>query len=114
MAYVFDRLTGEFLLGKPFVKVNWMDGFDANGRPVRVHGKVPTAEGSYITPTFRGATNWAPPSFSPRTGLFYVPAWENTAMVAIEGQAPRIPGVSGTGSRAAGAGLIDAQHEERG
>ena len=75
-----------------------MDGFDEKGRPRRVPGKVPTAEGSYITPTFRGATNWAPPSYSPRTGLFYVPAWENTAMVAIEGQAPRIPGVSGTGS----------------
>jgi alcohol dehydrogenase (cytochrome c) len=98
VAYVFDRLTGELLLGKPFVKVNWMDGFDEKGRPRRVPGKVPTAEGSYITPTFRGATNWAPPSYSPRTGLFYVPAWENTAMVAIEGQAPRIPGVSGTGS----------------
>jgi alcohol dehydrogenase (cytochrome c) len=98
LAYVFDRLTGELLLGKPFVKVNWMDGFEENGRPRRVHGKVPTPEGAYITPTFRGATNWAAPSYSPSTGLFYVPAWENTAMIAIEGQAPRIPGVSGTGS----------------
>src|SRR6185436_9056402 len=57
-----------------------------------------TREGSYIMPTFRGATNWAPPSYSPSTGLFYVSAWENTALVAIEGQAPRIPEVSGTGS----------------
>ena len=31
--YVLDRTTGEFLQGKPFVKVNWMDGFDAKGRP---------------------------------------------------------------------------------
>ena len=59
LAYVLDRITGEFLLGKPFVKVNWMDGFDDNGRPRRVPGKVPTPEGSYIMPTFRGATNWA-------------------------------------------------------
>ena len=98
LAYVLDRITGEFLLGKPFVKVNWTNGFDKKGRPVRVPGKVPTPEGSYITPTFRGATNWAAPSYSPTTGLFYVPAWENTALIAIEGQAPRIPGVDGTGS----------------
>ena len=37
--YVLDRATGEFLLGKPFVKVNWMDGFDAKGRPMRSPGQ---------------------------------------------------------------------------
>src|SRR5205814_927929 len=26
--YVLDRETGKFLVGKPFVKVNWMDTFD--------------------------------------------------------------------------------------
>ena len=31
--YVLDRATGKFLIGKPFVKVNWMDGFDERGRP---------------------------------------------------------------------------------
>ena len=36
--YVLDRATGEFLLGKPFVKVTWADGFDAKGRPQRVPG----------------------------------------------------------------------------
>ena len=33
--YVFDRATGKFLHAKPFVKVNWMNGFDANGRPIQ-------------------------------------------------------------------------------
>src|SRR5205823_29231 len=33
--YVLDRATGKFLLGKPFVKVNWMSGFDANGKPIQ-------------------------------------------------------------------------------
>ena len=32
--YVLDRATGKFLLGKPFVKVNWMSGFEANGEPI--------------------------------------------------------------------------------
>ena len=72
LLYVLDRATGEFLLGKPYVKVNWMDGFDAKGRPKRVPGKMPTPEGTLIMPHVLGATNWAPPSFSPRTGLFYV------------------------------------------
>ena len=31
--YVLDRETGKFLVGKPFVKVNWMDTFDERGRP---------------------------------------------------------------------------------
>ena len=31
--YVLDRTTGQFLLGKPFVEVNWMNGFDEKGRP---------------------------------------------------------------------------------
>ena len=38
LAYVIDRTTGQFLIGKPFVKVNWMDNFDPKGRPIRVPG----------------------------------------------------------------------------
>ncbi len=33
--YVLDAHTGKFISGTPFVpKVNWMNGFDANGRPL--------------------------------------------------------------------------------
>jgi alcohol dehydrogenase (cytochrome c) len=81
VAYVLDRTTGEFLLGRPFVKVNWMDGFDEKGRAIRVPGKVPVGsggDGTAIMPTVLGGTNWYPPSFSPKTGLFYVSAWENS------------------------------------
>jgi alcohol dehydrogenase (cytochrome c) len=89
--YVLDRVTGEFLKGKPYVKANWLDGFDAKGRPNRV--KFPTAEGTITYPHVHGATNWAPPSFSPRTGLFYVATWENSGSLAVAGQFPRaVPG----------------------
>jgi alcohol dehydrogenase (cytochrome c) len=89
--YVLDRTTGEFLKGKPYVKTNWLDGFDAKGRPNRV--KFPTKEGTAVYPHVHGGTNWAPPSFSPRTGLFYVATWENSGTFAVEGQFPRaIPG----------------------
>lgn len=92
--YVFDRVTGEFLFGKPFVEVNWMDGFDEDGRPRRVPGMVPTPEGTLIRPHVLGATNWSPPSFSPRTGLYYSAHWENSGIVAIQGQFPRSIGVN--------------------
>jgi alcohol dehydrogenase (cytochrome c) len=94
LMYVLDRKTGEFLLGKPYVKVNWMDGFDHKGRPKRVHGKVPTPEGTLIQPHVHGATNWAPPSFSPKTGWFYVAHWENTGTIVTEGLSPRPVGVN--------------------
>jgi alcohol dehydrogenase (cytochrome c) len=86
--YVLDRTTGEFLQGKPFVKVNWMDGFDKDGRPHRVPGKLPGADGdgTPIMPTVLGGTNWYPPSFSPKTGLFYVSAWENSHSGGPPGQ----------------------------
>jgi alcohol dehydrogenase (cytochrome c) len=73
--YALDRTSGEFLMGKPFVEVNWMNGFDEKGRPMRVPGKLPSKEGTLIFPGNHGGTNWNNPSFSPRTGLFYIPVW---------------------------------------
>ena len=93
LMYVLDRTTGEFLMGKPFVKVNWMSGFDEKGRPMRTPGKVPNPEGPVtVTPTVLGGTNWYPPSYSPKTGLFYISGWENTGTIAIEGVFPKATG----------------------
>ena len=88
MFYVLDRGTGEFLKGQPFVKVNWVDGFDPKGRPLPVPGMAPTKEGTLIYPGNQGGTNWYSPSYSPRTGLFYVPAWENTSTTYVKGDTP--------------------------
>ena len=86
MFYVLDRATGEFLKGQPFVKVNWATGFDAKGRPIQV--VEPSREGTLVYPGNQGATNWYNPSFSPRTGLFYIPTWENSSSVYSLGAAP--------------------------
>jgi alcohol dehydrogenase (cytochrome c) len=75
--YVLDRATGKFLLGKPFVKVNWASGLDSNGRPIQT--KQPPGQPTW--PGNQGATNWYSPSYSPRTGLFYLSAWENYATI---------------------------------
>jgi alcohol dehydrogenase (cytochrome c) len=77
--YVLDRETGKFLLGKPFVKVTWMSGFDGNGRPIRA--QTVTEEGVRVSPENQGGTNWYNPSYSPRTGLFYIPTWVDTSSV---------------------------------
>ena len=74
--YVLDRVTGQFLLGKPFVKVTWASGLDAKGVPIRVGHSTP--EGMLVYPDNQGATNWYNPAYSPRTGLFYIPSWVNT------------------------------------
>ena len=45
--YVLDRITGEFLLAKPFVrKITWADGFDPKtGAAHLVPGNIPTESG---------------------------------------------------------------------
>jgi alcohol dehydrogenase (cytochrome c) len=88
MYYVLDRATGQFLKGAPFVKVNWADGFDDKGRPIPVPGIAPTKEGTLVYPGNQGGTNWYSPSYSPRTGFFYIPTWENTSTTYIKGDTP--------------------------
>jgi alcohol dehydrogenase (cytochrome c) len=79
--YVLDRLTGEYLLGEPFVKqLTWASGLDARGRPIRVPGQEPTVEGTRTCPAVTGATNWPSPSYNPATGLFYLMAAESCSI----------------------------------
>jgi alcohol dehydrogenase (cytochrome c) len=94
--YVLDRTSGEFLFGAPFTKVTWADGLDAKGRPNRVQS--PTPGGIVVYPSFVGATNWYSPSYSPRTGLFYVPAWMDTHSTFIKGKAEYVEGRSFIGT----------------
>ena len=104
-AYVLDRVTGEFLFGKAFVKQNWNLGFD-NGRPVRDPKAKPTPEGTRIEPGTQGGTNWYSPSFSPRTGLFYVSVWDNYSAVSRFAEVrPWSEGEKYTGRAPAGRGF---------
>ena len=73
--YVIDRVTGEFVSGKPYAKVTWAAGLDENtGRPVVHPESVYTAtESIQLTPGPGGAHNWPPMSFNPNSGLVYIP-----------------------------------------
>jgi len=95
--YVLDRTNGKFLAGKPFTKVTWTNGFDEKGRPMRVNGMAPTREGTLIFPSNQGGTNWYSPSYSPRTGLFYIPTWDNTWSIYVKSDDEYKEGESFTG-----------------
>jgi alcohol dehydrogenase (cytochrome c) len=82
--YVIDRASGQFLLGKPFAKVTWMNGFDERGRPMKVPSAESNREGTLVFPGNQGATNWYNPSYSPRTGLFYIPTWDDYSSLFVK------------------------------
>ena len=73
--YVLDRATGELLSAEPFAKVTWASHIDMEtGRPVETeYADYQSNGGSYIWPSPYGAHNWQPMSFSPKTGLMYIP-----------------------------------------
>jgi len=86
--YALDRETGKFLVGKPFVKVNWSSGLDERGRPIQ----TPQPPGAPTWPGNQGATNWYSPSYSPRTGLFYMSVWDDYATVYTKQKAEYVEG----------------------
>ena len=72
--FVLDRTSGKNILSKPFVRTNWSSGVDGKGQPIPAPEKHPQLNGALVSPNQGGATNWQPPSFSPKTGLFYTDA----------------------------------------
>ena len=40
--FVLDRVTGEFITGKPFAKQTWAKGLDDKGRPIVLPNTTPT------------------------------------------------------------------------
>jgi alcohol dehydrogenase (cytochrome c) len=82
--YALDRSDGKFLLGKPFVKVTWATGLDERGRPMKATTAASSFDGVLIYPGNQGGTNWYNSSYSPRTGLFYIPSWVEYNTVYIK------------------------------
>ena len=72
--YVLDRITGEFLLGKPFTDTTWAREIGPDGRPIILN------DGSLgCLPEPWGGTNFMPPSFNPALGLMFITARESCA-----------------------------------
>jgi len=71
--YVLDRTTGEYLLGKQYVRQTWAQPeLSDKGRPTRMPNTAPTPGGTVVYPNSPGATNFQAPSYSPLTKLHYV------------------------------------------
>jgi len=85
--YVLDRETGEFLSAENIMPVNWATHVDnETGRPVEVQGARYDDTGSAmkITPGPGGAHNWHPMSYSPDTGLVYIPAQQEPFVYKLD------------------------------
>jgi alcohol dehydrogenase (cytochrome c) len=70
--YVLDRMTGQFLGARAFVRQNWTAGIDSTGRPMPAQTGKTSTFGSLTYPGVAGGTNWMPPSYSPKSGLVFV------------------------------------------
>ncbi len=88
--FVNDRTNGKLINAFPFVsRIDWASGFDLKtGRPIPKEESrpgSPFAEGGgdgqkgstvFVAPSFLGGKNQMPMAYSPKSGLFYVPANE--------------------------------------
>ncbi len=77
--YVLDAASGELISAKPIVPLNWSTGIDMRtGRPIMNPAARydVTGKGFIAVPHFGGAHSWPPMSYSPITGLVYIPTME--------------------------------------
>ena len=82
--YVLDRTNGKLISAKNYVPVTWAKGIDpVTGKPIEQGDDHYRGPPTTMFPSSFGAHNWQPQSFSPLTGLVYIPAQE-------------VPGVYGT------------------
>jgi quinohemoprotein ethanol dehydrogenase len=87
--FVIDRTNGKLISASPFVDgINWATGYDLEtGRPIENPDAryYQTGKMFLTVPSALGAHNWQPMSFSPKTGLVYIPA-QNVAAAYVPPQ----------------------------
>lgn len=78
--YVLDRETGKLISAKAFAVMNWATGIDMKtGRPIENPDARYKNKMAVVMPRQAGAHNWQPMSFSPDTGLVYIPSADGSA-----------------------------------
>jgi quinohemoprotein ethanol dehydrogenase len=93
--YVLDRQTGRLISAEKIGKATWADRIDLKtGRPVEARNiRYETGE-TIIWPSNLGAHAWQSMSFSPKTGLVYVP-YMQLGVRFKKGAAPGEPNMAG-------------------
>ena len=73
--YVIDRTNGALISAKPYTYINWATGVDMKtGHPIETAiARYPGKDPAPIVPGPLGAHSWQPMSYSPLTGLVYIP-----------------------------------------
>ncbi len=83
--YVLDRQTGKLLSAKPYVPNTWASRIDMKtGRPAINPDAFVAQKPHLMTPSYGGGHNWNPMSFSPLTGLVYIPTMEQWMVESVE------------------------------
>lgn len=94
--YVLDRESGELLSAEKYAAVTWATHVDMQtGRPVEDSAAADYGDGKpkLVFPSPIGAHNWNPMSYSPRTGLVYIPTIHVGALFASPRGTPEwLPG----------------------
>jgi acido-empty-quinoprotein group A len=90
-----DRVTGKYLVVKPFVPLDYFSGLSTNGEPIPIPDKDPSVGGSI---NIVNATNWQAPAYNRKTGLFYVNAVEGKAIYYLIDTSEHPSGYGGTGA----------------
>ena len=111
--YVLDRTNGKLLSAQNYINITWATHVDMEtGRPVEVaearnYDKAP----ALVIPSYLGGHNWHPMSFSPDTGLVYIPVLDIPAAYGHDLDFEYKPGAMHLGIDTIIAGLPDAQAE---
>jgi alcohol dehydrogenase (cytochrome c)/quinohemoprotein ethanol dehydrogenase len=73
--YVIDRESGSLISAKPYTFINWASGVDPKtGRPLEnASARYSETNSPPVVPGPIGAHSWQPMSYSPITGLVYIP-----------------------------------------
>jgi alcohol dehydrogenase (cytochrome c) len=96
-AYSFDRTNGQFLKATQHVKdVTWTKGVDPKtGKPVdydpnrdvQIYAEsassIANGAARRVCPNIAGGTNFWPVSYSRRTGMLYIPAYEGCSQITV-------------------------------
>ncbi len=96
--YVIDRSNGKLISAEAYAPQNWAERIDvATGRPVEIP-EARYADAPHLTfPSGIGAHAWQPMSYSPQTGLVYIPAMHVPLSYADDANYKRLIGRWNTG-----------------
>jgi len=87
--YVIDRASGKLISAEKIGKVTWASHVDlATGKPVEIPGSRYEDGEELIYPSPFGVHNWHAMSFSPQTGLAYLPTLELPMLFTDKGYTP--------------------------